>query len=276
MYLYTFNAFTTPCELHIDAQNQSIADEIAQNIIHKTKELEFRFSYFREDSELYLLNHRTYNTHNISDELAQFIQISLFYTTMTQGAFDIALAGTLKEISKAPTWGDYQLRKQELAPYASSHHLELDGNTLTFSNSVTKIDLGGLVKEYAVDQAVLYLQSMGVTSALVNFGGDLAAFGECHNLPWRVGIQNPDASHENLREIELHNASLCTSGHSKRFSEIEAQKVSHIIRSNAVEEKYTQVSIMAPTTIDAGIWSTALLVNPQLALPSHVQLVHAL
>ena len=72
-------------------------------------------------------------------------------------------------------------------------------------------------------------------------------------------------------EVELNSSSLCTSGHSKRYNIIEDKKITHIISS---EPHYSQVSIVAPTTVDAGVWSTALLVNPTLTLPKHIHLIH--
>ena len=59
--------------------------------------------------------------------------------------------------------------------------------------------------------------------------------------------------------------------HSKRYKEINNKKISHII----VKEKnnYQQISIMAPTTVDAGVWSTALLSKPSLIPPSHIKIV---
>lgn len=276
MYHYQFEAFSAPCELHIDASTASIANNAAKDIFENAKRLEHRYSFFRNDSEIYPLNYRSSDTHLLSDELAELIQLSLFYTNITLGAFDIAMAGTLKETAKASSAYEYQAKRNILLPFASSSHLFLKDNYLTFSNPITKIDLGGLVKEYAVDQSVLQLQSIGITSALINFGGDIAAFGTCHDHTWKIGIQNPEDQNSNLTEIELHNTSLCTSGHSKRYSIIQSEKISHIITSSDISSNYSQVSIIAPTTVDAGVWSTALLVNPGIRLPNHVTMVHAI
>ncbi|MDD5051867.1 MAG: FAD:protein FMN transferase [Sulfuricurvum sp.] len=273
VHFYQFEAFSAPCELHIDAPTPSVANDAATTVIKNAKRLEHLYSFFRDDSEIYALNHRTQDNHLLSDELSGLIQLSLFYTNITQGAFDIAMAGTLKEATKAFSIHEYTIQKERLSPYASSSHLHLEGNLLSFSNSTTKIDLGGIVKEYAVDQSILLLQSMGINAALVNFGGDLAAFGSCHNQPWRVGIQDPQNPESNLVEVDIHTMSLCTSGHSKRYTLIQEERISHIVIPIKKAESYSQVSILAPSTVDAGIWSTALLVNPTLILPTHMQLL---
>ena len=119
--------------------------------------------------------------------------MALFYNKVTCGIFDIALSGTLKASLNSSSLEEYQQHRNELLPFASCEHISLEGNCLSFSNAFTKMDLGGLVKEYAVDQAVLQLQNLGIKSALINFGGDIAAYGTCHGNPWKIGIQNPDA-----------------------------------------------------------------------------------
>lgn len=273
MHRFEFEAFSTPCELHIDASNESTAAYAVKAIFENAKRLERLYSFFRNDSDLYALNERTSEQHQLSDELAGLIRLALFYTDATKGVFDIATAGTLKYLSHLASLDEYNRQKEKLIPFASSSHLLLEGNSLTFDNAVTKIDLGGLVKEYAVDQSVFILQSLGIASALVNFGGDIAAIGKCEDIPWRIGIQDPEDFEKNLMEVELNDISLCTSGFSKRFVMIESEKISHVVSSLAMSKCYTQVSIIAPTTVDAGVWSTALLIDSSLKIPEHIQVI---
>lgn len=257
MQTFHFEVFTTQCELQIDCDEQKAAF-LANEIYSQSKRLEHTYSYFHVDSELYKVNHRESESLHVSDEFAGLITLSLFYSQVTKGAFDVAFAGTLKE-SKAHL------------EYASCDCIAIDGNDLKFNNSYTKIDFGGIVKEYAVDHAILFLKNSGITSALVNFGGDLAAIGSYHGSKWCIGIEDPFDNRVAIDTVEIDSNSLCTSGHTKRFKEIQGEKVSHIISND--KNDLLQISIVAPTTVDAGIWSTALLVNPELEPPEHVKLV---
>ncbi|WP_263833886.1 FAD:protein FMN transferase [Sulfurospirillum oryzae] len=273
MYIAHFTAFTTPCEIQLDVTTKEEGDHILASLLSEIERLQKQYSFFESTSEIYAINHRQNDTLSVSQELAGILELALFYARMTQGAFDIALAGTLKQVQKSTSLCEYQMFYDALTPFASFDSLVLEGTTLRFSNPYTQIDLGGIVKEYAVDQTMMSLQKMGIFSALVNFGGDIAAYGTCHNEPWSIGIQDPENSEVNLTIRELHNASLCTSGHSKRYTSIEKQRFSHIIAPMLDESstvRQNQISIMAPTTVDAGVWSTALLVNPQLRLPKHL------
>jgi FAD:protein FMN transferase len=271
VYSARFSAFTAPCEIFIDVKTQKEGDYILSLLLPKIEHLQKKYSFFDETSQLYAINHRKCDSLTISQELSALLNLALFYTNMTQGVFDIALAGTLKSAYKATTVEAYRTLYATLLPFASSSSFILEGTTLHFSNPHTKIDLGGIVKEYAVDQTIIRLQTLGLRAALVNFGGDIAAYGMCENEPWRIGIQDPKNHNINLHSVELHDVSLCTSGHSKRYFCIEEQHFSHIIAPNvATLEPFRQISIIAPTTVDAGVWSTALLINPLLKVPEHI------
>ncbi|MFA6193203.1 MAG: FAD:protein FMN transferase [Sulfurimonas sp.] len=272
MFFYNFEAFTSPCELHIEIADRTVSDSVAHAIYLNTKRLENEYGFFKTSSQLYSLNHRTQNRQLVSNELAGLIQLSLFYTDKTNGAFDIAVAGTLNEASLTSTLQEYNKKIEKLLPFASSSHLKISENEVTFSNNFTKIDLGGLVKEYAVDESILMLKKAGASSALVNFGGDVAAYGTYNSFLWCVGVQNPEILEQNLCEITLSENALCTSGHSKRFYQIETEKKSHIITTK--QKYYSQISVTAPTATDAGVWSTAMLVNPNLIPPSHIKIAH--
>lgn len=203
MFLYNFEAFTSPCELQIEIADKILSDSVAHAIYQNAKRLENEYGFFKTSSQLTLLNNRTQNKQIVSDELAGLIQLSLFYTNKTNGAFDIAVAGTLKEASFTSTLQEYNKKMKKLLPFASSSHIKIDKNEVTFLNNFTKIDLGGLVKEYAVDESILILKNAGASSALVNFGGDLAAYGTFNSSSWCVGVQNPDSLEQNLCKITL-------------------------------------------------------------------------
>lgn len=243
MYKYNFESFTTLCEIHIGVKNRLLSDYLYGLIYNQTKKFEEKYGFFSENSLLYKINHRTKNIVPIDDEFKSLIQIAFFYYEKTNGAFDVTIDGTIK----------------------------LEQNNLIFSNNETKIDFRGLVKEYAVDSAIYLLKEYKVDSALVNFGGDIASIGMYNNECWNIGIENPYNSNENILTVEMNNNSLCTSGHSKRYKMINNEKVSYIIVKEA--NKYMQISVMAPTTVDAGVWSTALLSKPSLEIPSHIKVL---
>lgn len=253
------------------ASTKAFADEVIGIIYQYSKRLEEKYSFFIEESELSLVNERRKRHVMVSDELAGLLAISAFYYEKTSSCFDIAYAGTMHGCTDATSMQEYQHKCKTLLPYANFSHLQLDGNWVEFSNDYTKLDLGGLVKEYAVDQSILLLKQLNITSALVDFGGDIAAFGTYDNAKWNIGIQDPDQSEHNFLSISLDKAAVCTSGHSKCFYMIGDTQISHIISKK--KSLYKQISVVAPTAIDAGVWSTSLLIDEEIKLPNHIDVV---
>ena len=66
-----------------------------------------------------------------------------------------------------------------------------DDGPVVFDKPNLQCDFGGIVKGYAVDRVMSLLASRGVTDALVQLGGEVAARGDNDGKPWRVGVQNP-------------------------------------------------------------------------------------
>jgi thiamine biosynthesis lipoprotein len=75
------------------------------------------------------------------------------------------------------------------------------------------LDLGGIAKGYAIDQAIAILREHGVIMALVNAGGDIRCLGtKADGTPWRVGIQHPREKTEISGVVSLRDAAVATSG----------------------------------------------------------------
>lgn len=106
-----------------------------------------------------------------------------------------AVSGGIFDVTIAP-----QLQALELLP---DRHVR-------FRQPNVKIDLGGIAKGFAVDQAIAALKSRGASRGLVNAGGDLRAFGE-PGFP--VHVRHPRAPGAALLSFCLTNAAVATSAH---------------------------------------------------------------
>ena len=88
----------------------------------------------------------------------------------------------------------------------------LGDNHVRFTRPSVVIDLGGIAKGYAVDRAIGELRSRGVRSAMVNAGGDLAAFGADARA---IHIRDPRSPGELMCQVEVSNQALASSA--RRF-----------------------------------------------------------
>ncbi len=78
-----------------------------------------------------------------------------------------------------------------------------------FHSPDIRIDLGGIAKGFAVDRAIEILKERGIVAALVNAGGDLAAYGLGE---YPIHIRDPCDPKQLLCEIWLRDEALATSG----------------------------------------------------------------
>ena len=263
-YAYTFEAMTSPCEVLIYSEDKNVADSCAKRILEETKRLEKKYNYFDENSYLSQLNSRKISLLDV--ESKTLLQRAKGYYHDTQKVFDITLA-TIKDLYHDKQ--DIQSLKREkerLLPFVGCEHFYIKKDKLIFDNLHTKIDFGGFVKEYAVDRAVRILKKHKITSALVNFGGDIYALGKKPDgRKFSIGITNPVRIKEHIKTIEIANQALTTSASYERPIMIEDSIYSHIL-SKESSKRASSVSVISPSCVESGVYSTALMSNPTLEI----------
>jgi thiamine biosynthesis lipoprotein len=136
-------------------------------------------------------------------------------------------------------------------------------NSVTFKNKGMKIDLGGIAKGYAIDQAVEVLKENGITDGLVDIGGDIRCFGKpADKQHWVIALQNPDlnASEEQLLKLKLNDKAVATSGHYYRYYKVNGQTQSHIMDPQTAKgtDKLSSVTVIADEAITADVLATAI------------------
>ena len=93
-----------------------------------------------------------------------------------------------------------------------------------------KIDLGGIAKGYAVDQAQKVLEAAGIKSGMIYAGGDITTIGaKPDGSTWRVGVQHPRDSAKLIAVVELENKTIVTSGDYERYFIDNGIRYHHII-----------------------------------------------
>jgi thiamine biosynthesis lipoprotein len=97
--------------------------------------------------------------------------------------------------------------------------IEIDGREVRF-RSPLQIDLGGIAKGYAVDQAVAALQRAGARQGCVNAGGDLRLFGPSSE---QVALRTDLPGSVDLPVVELSEGSLASSRRRSRFACVAAE-----------------------------------------------------
>ena len=131
-----------------------------------------------------------------------------------------------------------------------------------------KLDLGGIAKGYIADQAADYLRESGVTSAVLNFGGNIVTIGtKREDVPFTIGIERPFSAEEEgqkeiLGTIDLSDGSVVTSGTYERKFYEDGILYHHILDPKTgypAETDLDGVSIVGPSSVDCDGLSTSCL-----------------
>lgn len=171
----------------------------------------------------------------VSDDLYRCLSASQFMSHKTEGAFDCTIGpiGRLWRRSRRnhvlPERDAIQKAKQ-LVGY---QYVELDANakTVRLAKSGMKLDLGGIAKGFAGDEAIATLKKCGITRALVAGSGDVVVSGPPPGESgWTVGVSSPDGDPAKpTRFVSIHDAAISTAGDAEQFVEIGGKRYSHIV-----------------------------------------------
>ena len=262
-YVYKFSAMSTPCELIIYEAQKNRADTLAESVVLEVKRLEKKYNYYNKNSYLSLVNAR--QEHQLDQESKMLLQRAKQYYSLTNGIFDITIA-TLKPLFSSETsLSELAEKKTRLLPFVGCEHFEIKKDKIIFDNEYTQIDLGGFVKEYAVDRAALIIKKKKIKSALINFGGDIYAIGKNPNGErFKIGIKDPHKPEKHIEYVEIEDQALTTSASYERNYTIEKEQFSHIISKNENLKMPYSVTVISPTCVESGVYSTALMIDPTL------------
>ncbi|NRA72257.1 MAG: FAD:protein FMN transferase [Gammaproteobacteria bacterium] len=275
-FTFNFVCMTTPCEIILYAKTKSQAGHIAAKIEQNTRRLETKYNFFCADSFLSHLNNRSpqgpsdFMIDNETKEvLLNIKQLSLD----TNGQFDISV-GTLKQCSNLSSATDIEACRSDLSQFIGPDSWSISGNRLCFANDKVKLDLGGVIKEYAVDQAAIIARNANMP-ALINFGGDIYVNGiKPDNSPFTVAIKNPKNPTENIALIQLTDQGLTTSAHYERSDMVDGQQYSHIIgQPTEMGQTILSATVITDSVMTSGVYSTALMLDPSLEIISNIGVV---
>jgi FAD:protein FMN transferase len=215
------------------------------------------------DSELALVNaNAARTTVAISPEFQRLLQRSRWYFNKTQGAFDItfASAGHLYDYREGVQPDNATL--ESVATAIGLDRVKVNDDGVTFSDAATRIDLGGIAKGYAIDQAIALLKTFSIEHAYIGLGGDSYVLGDRNGRPWQVGIRHPRDEKAVALKIPVSDIAISTSGDYERYFLRDGERVHHIINPSTGRSSSSLVSatVLAEKGIDADALSTSVFV----------------
>lgn len=275
-YHRTFLLMGTFVEITLINQN----DKVINETVKKIRILENKLSIFKKGSEIKKINAlKKDKLQKVSRDVYEVIERSVYFSKLTDGAFDITVSPLLKlwkleggKLREIPSEKEINKALESVGweniiftPIKPAHSLQRQaGGEIGFKQDGISINLGGIAKGYIVDKAISYLNAKGIKSALINAGGDVYCLGEKENgESWNVGIRHPRKKKGVIGILKLKNKAVATSGDYEQFFALKGKKFCHIINPQTgypVDSAIIQVTVVAETCIDADALATALMV----------------
>jgi thiamine biosynthesis lipoprotein len=229
-----------------------------------------RFSRFRPDSELSRLNAAVGSRFAASELMIDVVAASLDAARLTDGLFDPALLGRLRELGYDASF-ELLPADRPVTPLAAWRpgawrEIELDRGAGSIRLPAgTALDLGGIAKGMAVDAAIDTLRAAGVRTAAVNAGGDLAVIGPPPDREsWPIAI---DGAGE--RSVLLRQGALATSSVLRRRWRVGGKERHHLLDPRTgmpAAGRIASASVAAATCRAAEVAAkVALLLGPREA-----------
>lgn len=253
----------------IYAPDQSAADRGFQQAFERIRQLDAILSDYKPDSELSRLSDSSPTTSPIrlGDDLFRVLDRSQEMSSLSGGAFDVTVGPLTKLWRRAR-------RQRELPPddllrkardAVGFQHLELDrqARTAQLLRPGMRLDLGGIAKGFAADEALAVLRKLDLPRAMVNAGGGLAIGAPPPGEKgWKLGIAPliPDASPQQF--LLLADCGVATSGDSQQHVEINGTRYSHILdpRTGQPLTRRSSATIIARDGMTADALATAVSV----------------
>lgn len=152
----------------------------------------------------------------------------------TDHVFDITIYPVMKlwgftdQNFKVPSDGDLKAALKLVD--ASTLDYDKTKKTVDFTIDGTQIDFGGIAKGYTSATVAQLYRDLGVTSGLINLGGNVQTVGlKPDGSEWRIGIQHPEDENDMLGVVETHDKAVITSGGYERNFEEDGVVYHHII-----------------------------------------------
>jgi len=258
-FIEEFLAMDTAMRLTVYGQGAGEAAGLARE---RVLELEALLSVTDENSDVCAANRNGGGT--LHADTAALLERALALCGETGGALDVSIYPVVR--AWGFTTGAYRVPEEaELAALLERvdyTRISLEGTVLTLPEGM-ELDLGAVAKGWTGDRLMELLRREGITSAIVELGGNVQALGsKPDGSPWRVAVQAPDGSGY-AGALEITDCAAVTSGGYQRYFEQDGETYCHIIDpagGRPARSGLASVTVVAEEGAAADALSTALFV----------------
>jgi thiamine biosynthesis lipoprotein len=259
-----------PFRITLYAADEATARAATDAAFDRVEVLNSILSDYDPDSELSRLSQTSGQGRAVpvSKDLWHVVELSQRIAEQTDGAFDITIGPLVNLWRRAR-------RKHELpAPELIAEMRERVGfrkvkldpakHTVELLAPDMRLDVGGIAKGIAVDEALHVLARHGIERALVAASGDIGASGPPPDQPgWRIEVASLDADGAPPAQLVwLNHSAVSTSGDTFQRVEIGGIRYSHIVdpRTGIGITDHSLVTVLGPDCTTTDSWETTVTV----------------
>lgn len=263
----------TTFEIKIRDEIASV-DNVRQQIKVRLDEINARMSTYINSSEVSQFNRTAPNEwFPVSPDTATVVTRAQEISRQTDGAFDITVGPLVRlwnfgvDASDAAAAIPDKAAIDAVRGIVGYEMLEVRNDPPALQKRVAdlQIDLSAIAKGYAVDEVARILDDAGLSSYMVEIGGEIRVRNTDAGS-WKIGIEAPITGERRLQSVFVLDAdttSLASSGDYRNYREIDGKRYSHTIdpkTARPVEHLLSAVTVNSPDCISADAYATALMV----------------
>jgi FAD:protein FMN transferase len=251
-------------ENHGKSDPQTLRAEVEKIL----RDFDMSLSLYKDSSILSKINR---NDEAVPDKyFTEVFKRSAEISQLTDGAFDVTVGPLVK------AWGFGPDEHKNVSPSKIDSLLQLvgmekvelkDGSILKADPRIS-LDFNAIAQGYSVDVVSTYLDEKGISSYLVEIGGEVREKGDKGGALWRIGIDRPVDNNMSPGSdleaiIELKDRSLATSGNYRKFYVENGIKYSHTIDPKTgypAKNQLLSATVLAPDCATADGIATACMV----------------
>jgi thiamine biosynthesis lipoprotein len=264
-------ALGTKCEVQYVCADEAAAKNFEGAVTGWVGAFEAKYSRFRPDSLVSRINSAAGRDWvEVDAEMERFLDLSNSLHFLTQGLLDVTALPLMRlwdykaAVPRIPTAAEIAAARR----LVGWKRVERTPGRVRLPEAGMAIDFGGWGKEYAVDVVAEIARDHRITCALVDFGHDLHAIGAAPGKPgWHIGLEDPTRPGIACwGSLAVTNHGVASSGDYLRGFTVNGVRYGHIVDPRTgfpVAHGARQVTVIAPTCLQAGILSTtAFIMEP--------------
>jgi thiamine biosynthesis lipoprotein len=272
----TQTEMAVPVRIVLYAPNNATAQKALEAAFSRFHQLNAILSDYDPQSELRRLcdTSREGKAVRVSDDLWRVLVRALELSKRSGGAFDVTISPVVhlwrsaRQTKELPSAESLQ-RAMARVGYRFVR-LDRERHTVELLKPNMRLDLGGIAKGYAVDEAMAALAKHGIRRMMVEAGGNIA-LGDSPpgRRGWRIGIAPPAVGRPPREYLWLSRCAVSTSGDMWQYAVIDGVRYSHLIdpKTGMALTDRSNVTVVGPDGLSTdGLSSAVAILGPQKGL----------